>query len=938
LGTSVKNEPELTEVFAERRVEGPANGVDPSASRTFLIADIRGYTSYTNDHGDEAAAALARRFADIARRTVEAREGRVLELRGDEALAIFTSARQAIRAAVALQAAVAEAGLPRGIGIGLDTGEAVPVDEGYRGTALNVAARLCAQARAGQVLATETVVHLAARIEDVRYAEPRAVRLKGFDGPVRIVDVVAATDAAGVEGRRLGAIRMRRSVAVLGGLALVAVAVIAIVGAPMLGGGGAGPRAGASPSSNAVAGGSPGASTSGSGGVPVSPPASPGTAIADVAQFKGDLARTDQMPGPEPEGQPVVRWTYRAKSDMNTPMAIVDGTLYAGRVDGTLDAIDVATGQERWSLELGPSLSAAPAVANGTLYVTSTDGILHAIDIASHQERWHVGGLSATAVPAVVGDGVYAGFAGGQYAALAAADGKERWHVDITGGGERAAISGGTAYVAGEGTQTLYAVSLDSASIRWTYEATGTRIITPAVSEGTVYLVTVAAAGGGSNLVALDAASGQPRWSFGPPDRGSLATLAVGTNLVYTSGDALEGTNLFAIDKATGHQRWSVVVPDGSAIHPAIASTHVYVAAGAVLHQLDAASGIDRWSIRLGGSAVGTPVITGGLVFVASVAGSGPPGVSAFGFDPTASPAPPVFPATWVADLTAHDAKPTLYLNVVTDAKGNVYAADRVGNRVVIWDAAGRPTIWGHRGNGPGAFDFREVTAGDQSQSVAIAADGRIAVGDGGNHRVQVFDAKRRFTRSIGREGNQDGEFINPCCVAFDRQGLLYVADPGRGDIQVFDRSGGFVRVIGGEGSGNGQFSRLAVPFIDPATGNVWVPDFGNRRIQVMSPEGAYLATYGAGQSGVRIAQPNGVVVDSAGRMFIVDTDNVVYMLDAQGGLITTLGPDIPGHGNVQPAYLWLSGDGKLYLADSTPSNARIVVLQLKPPLWPPPK
>lgn len=144
--------------------------------RTFLIADIRGYTTYTNEHGDEAAAGLARRFASLARQAVEARQGVLLELRGDEALALFSSARQALRAAVDLQALVASAELPRAIGIGLDTGEAVAVDEGYRGTALNMAARLCGAARGGQVIATETVVHLAARIEGMAYADPRTLR------------------------------------------------------------------------------------------------------------------------------------------------------------------------------------------------------------------------------------------------------------------------------------------------------------------------------------------------------------------------------------------------------------------------------------------------------------------------------------------------------------------------------------------------------------------------------------------------------------------------------------------------------------------------------------------------------------------------------------------------------------------------------------------
>jgi class 3 adenylate cyclase len=55
--------------------------------RTFLIADVRGYTRFTREHGDVEAARLAKRFADLARDAVVARSGRVIELRGDEASA-----------------------------------------------------------------------------------------------------------------------------------------------------------------------------------------------------------------------------------------------------------------------------------------------------------------------------------------------------------------------------------------------------------------------------------------------------------------------------------------------------------------------------------------------------------------------------------------------------------------------------------------------------------------------------------------------------------------------------------------------------------------------------------------------------------------------------------------------------------------------------------
>lgn len=166
--------------------------------RTFLIADVRGYTSYTQENGDEAAGELAARFAGLARKVVEAGGGELLELRGDEALSVFGSARQALRAAVELQARFRahEDGVPMfplGIGIGLDAGEAVPIEGGYRGGALNLAARLCSLAGPGEILASETVASLARRIDGARFVPRRAVRLKGLASPVRVVEVVSET-------------------------------------------------------------------------------------------------------------------------------------------------------------------------------------------------------------------------------------------------------------------------------------------------------------------------------------------------------------------------------------------------------------------------------------------------------------------------------------------------------------------------------------------------------------------------------------------------------------------------------------------------------------------------------------------------------------------------------------------------------------------------
>src|SRR5580765_6932869 len=88
----------------EERVESSFS----AAILVFLIADIRGYTSFTQQRGDQAAARLATRFAELAKGVAERWDGRVVETRGDEVLCAFASARQAVSAAGELQARYTE--------------------------------------------------------------------------------------------------------------------------------------------------------------------------------------------------------------------------------------------------------------------------------------------------------------------------------------------------------------------------------------------------------------------------------------------------------------------------------------------------------------------------------------------------------------------------------------------------------------------------------------------------------------------------------------------------------------------------------------------------------------------------------------------------------------------------------------------------------------
>jgi class 3 adenylate cyclase len=172
--------------------EKPAKPPMLAAILAFVIADIRGYTHFTLEHGDESAALLTTRFAEMARSVVEQWGGQLVEVRGDEVFLVFASAQQAVKASHHLllrtiEHSEANPDRPIAIGIGIDVGEAVEVDEGYRGIAINRAARLCSLAGAGEVLVSTGVAYLASQVEGVAFVSRGQEQLKGLTGPTPIL-------------------------------------------------------------------------------------------------------------------------------------------------------------------------------------------------------------------------------------------------------------------------------------------------------------------------------------------------------------------------------------------------------------------------------------------------------------------------------------------------------------------------------------------------------------------------------------------------------------------------------------------------------------------------------------------------------------------------------------------------------------------------------
>ncbi len=123
---------------------------------TVLFADLSGFTALTETHGDQDAAEVAARFYDLAQ-TALTDDARLVKTIGDAVMIAADQPASAVAAALQLVAAVqVEPGFPS-VRAGLHLGPCVERSGDYFGATVNLAARVAAYARSGQILCTEAV-------------------------------------------------------------------------------------------------------------------------------------------------------------------------------------------------------------------------------------------------------------------------------------------------------------------------------------------------------------------------------------------------------------------------------------------------------------------------------------------------------------------------------------------------------------------------------------------------------------------------------------------------------------------------------------------------------------------------------------------------------------------------------------------------------------
>lgn len=283
---------------------------------------------------------------------------------------------------------------------------------------------------------------------------------------------------------------------------------------------------------------------------------------------------------------------------------------------------------------------------------------------------------------------------------------------------------------------------------------------------------------------------------------------------------------------------------------------------------------------------------------------------------------------------------------VATDSLGNTYVPDISNNRIQIFNPDG--TLKKYLGITSSTCDdigSIPVLPGDNGKfcgplAVALDHNDNIYVADAFNSRVQKFNSSGIYlsqfgTMSSGCDGYfnstyvtpvDNGKFCWPTSITFDSQSNIYISDTANNRIQKFSSTGIYIAQFGTSRSHDcypygvisqpdtpEDNSKLCTPTgsaVDDS-GNVYVADTNNNRVQKFNSSGIYLSQFGTASSNCvdlfgtvvgpllnpedngKFCGPDHITIDSTGNIYVADSGNNRIQKFAYPKTTTTL-PSAP--------------------------------------------
>lgn len=296
---------------------------------------------------------------------------------------------------------------------------------------------------------------------------------------------------------------------------------------------------------------------------------------------------------------------------------------------------------------------------------------------------------------------------------------------------------------------------------------------------------------------------------------------------------------------------------------------------------------------------------------------------------------------------------------IAIDSDGNLYISDTANNRIrkITTDT----TVSTIAGSGTAGFsDGAALSARFRSPRQIIFNNGQIIVADRDNHRIRkIYDNSGTMTvatvAGTGIAGSTDASALSasfnlPMGLALDSAGNLYIADTSNNKIRKLDSSNNVTTLAGLGFAGYKDGDETNAVFSSPigilmnTAGNLLIADSANHSIRLLDFSASYLSPELSTFAGINISgntdgslgvarfnKPRGLVYDSQGNLFTVDTGNHRIRKITPSGIVSTFAGSslgyLDGNGTTAqfrtPIDIVIDTSDNLYVSDSANNRIR---------------
>ncbi len=251
--------------------------------------------------------------------------------------------------------------------------------------------------------------------------------------------------------------------------------------------------------------------------------------------------------------------------------------------------------------------------------------------------------------------------------------------------------------------------------------------------------------------------------------------------------------------------------------------------------------------------------------------------------------------------------------------EGNIWLAEWGNNRVQVFTPTGTlVAAFGEYGSGEGQF-FHARGISFSGSSVYVLDSGEFWRNTG-NGRIEQWNFEAsvtitpvKYSASFGSFGSGSGQLLEPSDLATDGSGNIWVADTENARLEEWNAKNEFVRTVGSYGPENGKFEGLYGVAVDSA-GHIWTSECGNDRIDEFSSEGVFIKNFGSkGSANEQFNCPEGLAIAPSGNIYVADRGNHrVQELNSEGKWIKNYSQSVEHEG---PFDVKLDPSGDLWVS-----------------------